>query len=71
MTIADLFASEELRQNEFPVARQKVFLAHAGVCPLPRRVAEAMGHYLTRITGDDQEEALPASFFLEIGRAHV
>jgi len=65
MTIADLFASEDLRQNEFPVARQKVFLAHAGVCPLPRRVAEAMGHYLTRITGDDQEEALPASFFLE------
>ncbi len=65
MTIADLFASEDLRQYEFPVARQKVFLAHAGVCPLPRRVAEAMGHYLTQITGDDQEEALPASFFLE------
>ena len=65
MTIADLFASEDLRQNEFPVARQKVFLAHAGVCPLPRRVAEAMGHYLNEITGDDQEEALPASFFLE------
>ena len=65
MTIADLFASEELRQYEFPVARQKVFLAHAGVCPLPRRVAEAMGRYLTQITGDDQEEALPASFFLE------
>jgi len=65
MTIADLFASEELRQNEFPVARQKVFLAHAGVCPLPRRVAGAMGHYLNEITADDQEEALPASFFLE------
>jgi len=65
MMIADLFASEELRQYEFPVARQKVFLAHAGVCPLPRRVAEAMGRYLTQITGDDQEEALPASFFLE------
>jgi len=65
MTIADLFASEELRQNEFPVARQKVFLAHAGVCPLPRRVADAMGRYLTQITADDQEEALPASFFLE------
>jgi len=65
MTIADLFASEELRQCEFPVARQKVFLAHAGVCPLPRRVAGAMGHYLNEITADDQEEALPASFFLE------
>ena len=65
MTIADLFASEELRQYEFPVARQKVFLAHAGVCPLPRRVADAMGQYLSQITGDDQEEALPASFFLE------
>ena len=65
MTIADLFASEELRQNEFPVARQKVFLAHAGVCPLPRRVAGAMSHYLAQITADDQEEALPVSFFLE------
>jgi len=66
MTIADLFASEGLRQYEFPVARQKVFLAHAGVCPLPRRVADAMGQYLNQITGDDQEEALPASFFLEM-----
>src|SRR6266705_6799168 len=65
MTIADLFASEELRQYEFPVARQKVFLAHAGVCPLPPRVAGAMGHYLAQITADDQEEALPVSFFLE------
>jgi len=65
MTIADLFTSEELRQYNFPVVSQKVFLAHAGVCPLPRRVAEAMRHYVTQITGDDQEEALPASFFLE------
>ena len=60
MTIADLFSNEELRQAEFPVAREKVFLAHAGVCPLPRRVAEAMRDYITQSTRGDQEILVPA-----------
>lgn len=58
MTAGDLLSDEELRQREFPVARQQVFLAHAGVCPLPRRVAEAVREYATRATLGDQEALL-------------
>ena len=39
MTIAELLSNEDLRLRELPVARNKVFLAHAGDCPLPRRVS--------------------------------
>ncbi|HEY1662894.1 MAG TPA: aminotransferase class V-fold PLP-dependent enzyme [Verrucomicrobiae bacterium] len=56
MTIADLLGNEELRRREFPVAREKVFLAHAGVCPLPRRVAEAVADCAAKATLGDQEE---------------
>ena len=42
MTIDELMSNESLRRHEFPVAAEKIFLAHAGVCPLPRRVAEAI-----------------------------
>lgn len=58
MNLAELFASEELRQREFPVAREKVFLAHAGVCPLPRRVAEAVARCAAEGSTDDQEKFL-------------
>src|SRR5881296_3099924 len=56
MTLSELLTNEELRLHEFPVARRSIFLAHAGVCPLPRRVAEAVGDYATRATENDQEE---------------
>ena len=55
MTLTELLAQEELRRNEFPVARNKMFLAHAGVCPLPRRVAQAIADSAQRGTTDDQE----------------
>jgi selenocysteine lyase/cysteine desulfurase len=42
------------------VAREKVFLAHAGVCPLPRRVAEAVHEYALQATHGDQERLGPA-----------
>ena len=42
MTLAEILSNEELRQREFPVAKDKIFLAHAAVCALPRRVAQAM-----------------------------
>jgi selenocysteine lyase/cysteine desulfurase len=58
MTIAEILADEELRRNEFPVARSKVFLGHAGDCPLPRRVAEAIADYAHKCTTGDQEEFL-------------
>src|SRR5215213_544755 len=59
MTIAELHSNEELRRHEFPVAETKVFLGHGGVCPLPRRVAEAIGHYALNCTQGDQEALLP------------
>ncbi len=61
MTIAELHANEELRQHEFPVVEQKNFLAHAGVCPLPRRVVDAMTDYTLLGSLGDQEEAFPGA----------
>lgn len=60
MTLRELHSNEELRQHEFPVSRGKIFLAHAGVCPLPRRVAEAVRAYADQCTLGDQETLLPA-----------
>jgi cysteine desulfurase / selenocysteine lyase len=40
-----LFSSEAERLERFPVARRQIFVAHAGVTPLPRCAADAMiGH---------------------------
>jgi cysteine desulfurase / selenocysteine lyase len=60
LTLQELLANEELRQHEFPVTRDTIFLAHAGVCPLPRRVAEAVSQYAIQSTRGDQEVLLPA-----------
>ncbi|HUC83731.1 MAG TPA: aminotransferase class V-fold PLP-dependent enzyme, partial [Candidatus Acidoferrales bacterium] len=56
MTLAEICSNEELRQHEFPVARNKIFLGHAGVCALPRRVAQAMIDGASGATLGDQEE---------------
>ena len=67
MSIAELLANEDLRKLEFPVTRDKVFLAHAGVCPLPRRVSETIAEYArTAATGDQEKFVYPA--ILEEGR---
>jgi cysteine desulfurase / selenocysteine lyase len=55
MTLTELLANEELRRQEFPVARNKIFLAHAGVCPLTQRAARAISDCAQRGTADDQE----------------
>jgi selenocysteine lyase/cysteine desulfurase len=55
MTLTEILADEELRQREFPVARDKIFLAHAGVCALPRRVADAISECARQGTLGDQE----------------
>ncbi len=55
LTIADLHSNEELRRFEFPVAERGVFLGHAGVCPLPRRVAMAVAETAMAATRGDQE----------------
>ncbi len=67
MTLAEILNNEELRRHEFPVTRDKVFLAHAGDCPLPRRVAEAIADYTREAaTGDQEKFVYPA--ILDQGR---
>jgi selenocysteine lyase/cysteine desulfurase len=55
MTLNEILTNEELRRHEFPVAREKIFLAHAGVCSLPRRVADAIAECARQGTLGDQE----------------
>ena len=57
MTIHELHNNEELRRYEFPVAREHAFLAHAGVSPLPHRVARRIEEYTRACTLGDQEDA--------------
>ena len=49
------FSSEEERLRLFPVARKKIFLAHAGVTALPSGAAEAMKSYITASCEEQQE----------------
>ena len=58
MNISELESNEELRIHEFPAAASKSFLAHAGVCPLPRRVAQAIAQCAQEGTLGDQEAAM-------------
>jgi cysteine desulfurase / selenocysteine lyase len=60
MTISEILSNEELRRHEFPVTREKIFLSHAAVCPLPRRVSEAIRDYAQQCTLGDQETLIPA-----------
>jgi len=54
-----LLRDEATRRREFPVCEKNVFLAHAGVSPLPRRVTEAMRRYLDAASRNNQEDVLP------------
>jgi cysteine desulfurase/selenocysteine lyase len=56
MNLTELLANEDLRRHEFPVAKEKIFLAHGGDCPLPRRVAEAVAKYAVESSTGDQEK---------------
>ncbi|HEX4263001.1 MAG TPA: aminotransferase class V-fold PLP-dependent enzyme [Verrucomicrobiae bacterium] len=55
MTLQEILSDESLRRREFPVVEKKIFLAHAAVCPLPRRVADAVSDYVREATTGDQE----------------
>jgi selenocysteine lyase/cysteine desulfurase len=61
MTIAEILGNETLRREEFPVASEQVFLAHAGDCPLPRRVVQAITEFASLAARGDQEEAFPGT----------
>jgi selenocysteine lyase/cysteine desulfurase len=48
-------SSEEGRLDAFPVARKRIFLAHAGVTALPQGAAVAMTDYVSSSSEDQQE----------------
>jgi selenocysteine lyase/cysteine desulfurase len=56
MNLSELLNNEELRVREFPVVKDQVFLGHAGDCPLPTRVADAVATYARQCTTGDQEK---------------
>ena len=67
MTLNEILSNEDLRRHEFPVAQNKIFLAHAGDAPLPRRVADAIAEYARQAaTGDQEKFVYPA--ILDQGR---
>jgi len=65
MTVEEIQSNEELRHTEFPVTREGIYLAHAGVCPLPRLVRDAVAGYLDGATRVDQEFVLPPGWLRE------
>ena len=68
LNLSEIQSNEALRRHEFPVVDHKVFLAHAAVCPLPRRVAEAVHARAQSGTLDDQEAGLPPTYFSDTRR---
>ena len=56
--ISAIQSDEALRQREFPVCADKVYLAHAGVSPLPACVERAVNESVSTGTRNDQEEGL-------------
>jgi cysteine desulfurase / selenocysteine lyase len=59
-TLDALHADEALRVREFPVAAEKVYLAHAAVSPLPACVVRALSNYLQQAAKGGQFEYLHA-----------
>ncbi len=58
MNLPELQNDEALRQREFPVCAGKVYLAHAGVSPVPACVTRAVQETAAAAALDDQEKGL-------------
>ena len=58
MTVQAIQQDEAARRLEFPACVRQRFFAHAGVCPLPRRVAAAISEAALAGTLGDQESML-------------
>jgi selenocysteine lyase/cysteine desulfurase len=65
MTLNEILSDESLRRREFPVTANKIFLAHAGDCPLPRRASEEIAHYVREATTNDQERFVYPQILVE------
>ena len=46
---------EAFRRDQFPTAAERIYMAHAGVSPLPRVAADAMRAFLARAEVDNPE----------------
>lgn len=58
MNLPEIQTDDVLRKQEFPVCRDKVYLAHAGVSPLPACVTQAVKEKAEKAALNDQEEGL-------------
>jgi selenocysteine lyase/cysteine desulfurase len=67
-SLTELVNDESRRREEFPVTQSSVFLAHAAVSPLPRRVAEAVRDCAARSSRADQEDCFGAEDLRETRR---
>lgn len=56
---------EALRQEQFPVASRRVFMAHAGVSPLPKAAVDVMDRFLEQASGDHQESGFVPGLIVE------
>lgn len=55
MDLTQLINDESTRRSAFPVAAERIFMAHAGVAPLPQAAVEAMAEFCRRGSQDAQE----------------
>jgi len=53
--IDEIVGDERARRREFPVADHRVFMAHAGVAPLPAAAVEAIREFTRQASRDHQE----------------
>ena len=60
MDLSALLADESARQREFPVCAQKIFLAHAAVCAVPRVCADAQIAFARHSTVSGPDEYVQA-----------
>lgn len=58
MNLELILKDEQLRKQEFPVVESSIYLAHAAVSPLPRRVTQEMQEYLESVSKRGQFEFL-------------
>jgi selenocysteine lyase/cysteine desulfurase len=65
MNLDEIVQNETVRRREFPICERKIFLAHAGVSPLPRCVAGAIQRYAEAASRGNQEDVLPEGFLEE------
>jgi cysteine desulfurase / selenocysteine lyase len=57
MDVSRYWRDETVRQHEFPVTKRQIFLAHAAVATLPRRVMQAEADYAVACTEGETDYA--------------